>query len=541
MSTEKPKSDDNVDRGSTSADLQNSDPGSEGDMTMDQMKKYVDKGNADILAQFSILKDLIIQGQQGSSGPSGGSPRDHSHVTSPGEEREQSHFSEYDPAYSTQRRVQSSNRPRAHSPPLSIHAGRDFEDSDDDNQAPRHRNLGKSDRSKRDIPAALGAPPEDDTGNEQPLAHFRIPKINRNLQAHQVGSEREGSPARSVSGSVDQNLSESSEYVPSDEWNGILVSVARELGCPVPEPKQQEENKSYISSPSFTSNQHKVVELPLEGLCKDAFDILASKGSRRVPLYKLQTKKDFRNSEEDYDKYLCTPRMEKAAETRIRNDSYVTGKSIYNETERRADNELFDIDKCARIGLASTSHLTLLLAYLDKRLHAEETIDASVFTTLGYAVNSAVASFDQFARVCLRSVVARRKIALNNMKLPDGQLKDALLDIPLHGNELFGGKFAEKTREHAQILQDMRTTSEKEMPFKGQKRPAPKGPENPKKKQFTKNQQGSRTDYHYQGSAKSESAWTGKSEKSNSGSSASTIFMRKKNRPYGRTSSFRKF
>jgi len=182
--------------------------------------------------------------------------------------------------------------------------------------------------------------------------------------------------------------------------------------------------------------------------------------------------------------------MDKAAELRIRLDSKnnATGKSTFGNVDKRNDAEFYEIDKMARVGLSVNSHLTLLLAYLDKRLCSAE-VDDSVSAILHQAVNAAVAGFDQLARISCRAVVARRRIALSNVRLPDMKWKEDLMKIPLHGEDLFGGKFSEKTRAHAQILEDMKTTGEKEASWvKGGKRPASnmtKGFEPSRKKQAT--------------------------------------------------------
>ncbi len=60
------------------------------------------------------------------------------------------------------------------------------------------------------------------------------------------------------------------------------------------------------------------------------------------------------------------------------------------------------------------------------------------------------------------------------------------MKLPLHWEDLFTGKFAEQTKNHAQILQDLKTTARKEAPFnKGQKPQAPKGNEQPRKRPST--------------------------------------------------------
>jgi hypothetical protein len=464
-----------------------------GNVSMDQVKRYVDEGNAHILSQFDMLKNLILQNQTQSSRPSRGFLQDQTSnvytvaspanqgqrgyipatVTAPERERSESHLSAMpslsvtapkgvmDEGHLANRAsfFQRDVSQRPVSPSLSLHAGKEFDDQDHDEDSQREGDGGLFGRSGR------VSPKERDTCS---------------------------SPSRSVADSADQGIRES-DYIPSDEWNDVLASVAKELGCPDAVPNVQEENKSYIASASMSAKRSNAIRLPLEGLCKDAFDKLAAKPNRRIPLYKLQTERDYAVQEEDYRKYLRTPRIDKAAEARIRNDSHVKGKSCYfREVDRRNDNEFFDMDRSARVGLASSSHLALLLAFLDKSLRANYEVDAPLLNSLGYAINAAVASHDQFARIALRSVVARRKIAISNMKLPQGQLKQELLDTPLHGEELFGGKFAEKTHEQAQLNLDIKATCDKESDFKGQKRPAAKGNENPRpvKKQHTNSNQG---------------------------------------------------
>ena len=271
----------------------------------------------------------------------------------------------------------------------------------------------------------------------------------------------------------------------NNDWKVLLETVSKELGCPVASAVHHEENKSYLQS-GTKPEKKSMVELPLEGVCKDSFDKLAANGTSRIPMFKAQTEHDFRASEDDYKRYLRAPKLDKAAELRIRSDSHNTnGKFMYGNIDRRNDAEFYEIDKTARVGMTVTNHLSLLLAFLDRKLRSIEGMDESLLAIVGHAVNASVAGFDQHSRVACRAVVARRKIAISNMRLPDLKLKEDLLKLPLHGEDMFGGKFAELTRDHAQILQDMKATCDKESSFsKGTKRQAPKGFDNPGPRKF---------------------------------------------------------
>ena len=77
-------------------------------------------------------------------------------------------------------------------------------------------------------------------------------------------------------------------------------------------------------------------------MCKDSFDKLAANGSSRIPLFRAQTECQFRASEEDYKRYLRAPKLNKAAELRIRSDSHnANGKNMYGNVDRRNDAEFY--------------------------------------------------------------------------------------------------------------------------------------------------------------------------------------------------------
>ena len=395
---------------------------------MDKVKSYVDQKNRDMMAEIRQLFTQSISSQSSQPGRRQGVEVRAEMVTPDRGNDGQSQVSTVFSASTSQVRDDGTVA-RPTSPTVSLFAGRDYDQEENNDN---HSMISES----RDSSVDLGA------------------KSKAGLDSDQA----------------------------DNDWKKLLETVSKELGCPVITNSGTEENKSYLIGGSKPEKKS-MVELPLEGVCKDSFDKLAANGSSRIPMFRAQTERQFRASEEDYKRYLRAPKLDKAAELRIRSDSHnANGKNMYGNVDRRNDAEFYEIDKTARVGMTVTNHLALLLAYLGKRVQGMEESDESesLQAVLGHAVNAAVASFDQLSRVACRAVAARRKIAVSNMRLPDLKLKDDLMKLPLHGEDLFGGKFAELTRDHAQILQDMKTTFEKESAFnKGTKRQTPKGFENP--------------------------------------------------------------
>lgn len=427
------------------SDAQNSATSAAKDSIMNEVRELVDSRNKEIFGQLALLKDILLKKNDSTSE----SCRLDKEVNKSGMTANDVGESSQSQGYSNSGNVYDGSGPSqawvgSRSPSMSIHAGADFDDEESDTPV-RTFSVGK-----------------DEEVHPRSLA--------------------EGSCSGSVSG--DSEELDQAQGNSADQWNIVLESVAQELGCPTDTVQAQDLNKSYLTGGAKPVVK-KRVQLPLEGLCKDAFDKLAANGMSRIPLYKSQTEQDFRVREDDYVRFLRAPKLDKATELRVRSDSQTLAKSqvVYpNPIDRRNDVEFYEIDKTARVGLATTSHLALLLASLQKRL-GSEVQDDSLLALLGYAINATMCSFDQLARVSCRSVIARRRIALNNMRLPDLKLKEDLMKIPLHGEDLFGGKFSEKTRDHAQILQDMKATCDKEGSFgKGLKRPGPRSGEGPKKR-----------------------------------------------------------
>ena len=57
--------------------------------------------------------------------------------------------------------------------------------------------------------------------------------------------------------------------------------------------------------------------------------------------------------------------------------------------------------------------------------------------------------FDQLARVSVRTTIERRALILDALRLPSGDIKKRFTELPMSGEDLFGGQFDKHLQEEA--------------------------------------------------------------------------------------------
>lgn len=123
------------------------------------------------------------------------------------------------------------------------------------------------------------------------------------------------------------------------------------------------------------------------------------------------------------------------------------------------DTSLYDVDRASRAGLKYASTLLLLAELLNHSFMQAHTAGISrsdngpVIALLGPVACSV---FDQFARVSIKATTTSHDQALDLLDWSSHTAVEAFRDLPILGNDLFGGQFDTKLREEAERLKALR-------------------------------------------------------------------------------------
>ena len=135
---------------------------------------------------------------------------------------------------------------------------------------------------------------------------------------------------------------------------------------------------------------------------------------------------------------------------------------LKSAASRRSLQSLYQIDTAARTGLKYSSALLLIAEVLSKSFRQSGSSEVSrrdTATLVSLVGPIARRVYDQLSKVSVRSVLDRREIVLDNMRLPARDVKRRFLELPISGEDLFGGQFDTQLQAEVKRKKDMQKAS----------------------------------------------------------------------------------
>ena len=227
--------------------------------------------------------------------------------------------------------------------------------------------------------------------------------------------------------------------IPQEAFERAVDAVCRVLGFEIPEQPVSTGRVSKLSLNTEKKNQP--TEIPVHVECLDRFEAVASQ--KRWTAFESRTLRTFRVEEKDWKDLFVTPTIPETAEEKLRLAGVLDKNNTFKDASlRQLNSALRDVDTASRVGLKYSSSLMLFAEVLSRAFEQADTFgvsrkDTSAIISLLGPISRLL--FDQFSRVSVRSTRERRKIVLDAVKWPSVEVKKRFAELPLLGNDLFGG------------------------------------------------------------------------------------------------------
>ncbi|PIK41929.1 putative tyrosine-protein kinase [Apostichopus japonicus] len=207
---------------------------------------------------------------------------------------------------------------------------------------------------------------------------------------------------------------------------------------------------SKLTATGETSTRPKST-IPVDASCYDRFEAIADK--KRWTAFPAKAERAIRVPDEAWKTLFKCPTIPQEAREKLRSEQGSSSSHIFkNPSQKKLEELLVDVDLAARSGMKFTSVL-MLTAEVLMRYHQQLPQDdtyvsrneaGQLLLLLGPLVRLA---FDQFARVAIRSVKARRENVISSIRWPSVEAKERMLALPSLGDDLFAGSFQQKLQE----------------------------------------------------------------------------------------------
>ena len=252
------------------------------------------------------------------------------------------------------------------------------------------------------------------------------------------------------------------------QWNRFVEKMANTLNieCSTSDQSDEVSRTSYLSSRLLSEGEGKssYLKLPMEGKIVDVFKDVereAVSGKLRSRSVRARDDKAFMVDKEDFNAFCSPPRLDENIEEGL---SATTGnfkKNFGNRNSRinlspfqkEMDADFKKIDVSARVLLRSISYGTMISGYIDTVDNEEDRVEGC---------RSLIACFksmaDMTTRIIANSVLSRRKIFLRNVEFTSKATPSKLLNLPIAGPQLFGGKYFSTLHSSAENIRDARET-----------------------------------------------------------------------------------
>ena len=253
------------------------------------------------------------------------------------------------------------------------------------------------------------------------------------------------------------------------QWSTFLhkLTVKLNIDCSQAEDETDKSHTSYVAS-RLNPNKHdnKVnLKLPMEGTTIDTFKAVekeAITGKLKNRSVRLRDDKAFMVSKQDFTEFCSPPRLDDNIEEGL-SSTMSNRKRSYNDRKRSSyslspfekemDSDFKKIDVSARALLRSISYGSLIASYVDTVDSEEDKVEAC--TALVACFKSMA---DMTSRIVANSVLSRRKIFLKTVDFQSKATSSKLMNLPVHGPQLFGGKYFDTLHSSAENIRDAKET-----------------------------------------------------------------------------------
>ena len=250
--------------------------------------------------------------------------------------------------------------------------------------------------------------------------------------------------------------------IPQDVFERAVEILRRQLGFDESDQPKEPPSKSKLSlnKPSTSSR----ASLPVDAECEDRYKATASSATaKKWTAFSKSQNTSFRVEEKEWKDLFKTPPVPQSAEDYLRSVGSLdfSGK-LKSIAGRRTLQSLYQIDTAARTGLKFSSALLLIAEVLSKSFRQSGSSEVSrrdTATLVSLVGPIARRVYDQLSRVSVRSVLDRREVVLDNMRLPARDVRRRFLDLPISGEDLFGGQFDSQLQAEVKRKKDMQQAS----------------------------------------------------------------------------------
>lgn len=234
------------------------------------------------------------------------------------------------------------------------------------------------------------------------------------------------------------------------------VAVVREvLGFEPPQQQPRTGPASRLSLGDIPSTSSATIPVDVE--CVERFQTVAAKKKWR---HARRRKSVMRLDEEAWKELFVVPGVPDIVREELRRHGVLDRSGNFTDpTMKKMNKALMDIDAASREGLRYASAFMLFAEVITKAYETANTMGISRKNTGAIATMLGPTSrvlFDQLARISVRSTSERRSMVIENMSFASESVKKRFLELPMSGNDLFGGKFDDHLKEEADKAEAMK-------------------------------------------------------------------------------------
>ena len=239
--------------------------------------------------------------------------------------------------------------------------------------------------------------------------------------------------------------------IPEETFNKAVDILRLQLGFDSPETdKPPSKSKLSLNKPVRPSR----ATLPVDAECEDRYKAAAS--ARKWSAYSRAQLTSFRVDEKEWRSLFRVPNIPQAAEDYLRSVGAIDQSGKWKSTtDKRHLKSLQSVDAAARAGLKYSSSLLLVAEVLMKSFQTSEVSKKDTATLVNLVGPLARRVYDQFARVSVKAVMEQRESIVEAMRLPQRDIKRRFLELPVTGEDLFGGQFDEQLQSEVKRRKDM--------------------------------------------------------------------------------------
>ena len=194
--------------------------------------------------------------------------------------------------------------------------------------------------------------------------------------------------------------------------------------------------------------------LPVDVECEDRYK--ASASAKKWSPYPRVQSSSFRVDEKEWRKLFRTPDIPQSAMDYLRSvGSADSSGKLSSQTIRQRQKSFRQVDAAARTGLKYASAMLLIAEVISKSFQTSEVSRKDTATLVCLLGPLARRLFDQFSRISVKAVSEQRDAVLEAMRLPQKDIIRRFAQLPLSGEDLFGGLFDSQLQTEVKRRKDM--------------------------------------------------------------------------------------